>query len=617
MTTSAAHAQNQYKADLREYSFALFEQFGLRDILAEPPFDGFTEEDVKMLLSECYRFSCDVLGPLNRIGDEHGSRLENGAVVTAPGFKEAWNKLYEAGWKSLGVSPEYDGQGAPKLVQYIAEEMMSGANAAFNLFPGLAYGAAELIEECGTAEQRERYCANIYKGKWGGTMCLTEPEAGSDVGAARTRAKRNADGTYSISGTKVFISSGDSDMVDNIIHLVLARIEGAPPGTKGLSLFIVPKMRVDATGAVVGSNDVVTGGLEHKMGIRASTTCVLNFGENNACIGELVGGIENMGMSQMFKMMNGARIFVGIQGLSVAAAAYLNALSYARERKQGPSIKNFKDPSAPKVPILEHADVRRMLLDMKARVEGIRALELKLGMHLDWTKILAGKDDAKVAEHQGQVEILTPLVKAYGSDQAFRICETAMQTLGGAGYISDYGVEQHCRDAKIFSIYEGTNHIQAMDLVSRKLGQKDGAHMQKFLGDIAGFASNHATHPTLGSCIDTLSQAQKAVAGAATKLFKWTQTGKLHVVPLYANRFLEMMSETAVAWLLLDAAVIADSKLNALDPNHPDVAFYQGKIASATYFARNVLPSVMSKESILASEDETAITMSDASFATI
>ncbi|PKN31631.1 MAG: acyl-CoA dehydrogenase, partial [Deltaproteobacteria bacterium HGW-Deltaproteobacteria-20] len=390
-----------------------------------------------------------------------------------------------AGWKSVGVSPHFDGQGAPKAVFMAVEEFITGANTSLSMYPGLAHGTAELIEEFGTDEQKEKYCRKVFHGVWGGTMCLTEPEAGSDVGAARSKAFKNPDGTYRIEGTKMYISSGDSDMVENVIHLVLARIEGAAQGTKGLSLFIVPKYRINPDGSSGESNDVVLAGLEHKMGIKGSTTALLNFGENGKCIGELVGGIEHEGMKQMFKMMNGARIFVGIQGLANASSAYLNALSFCRERKQGSSLENFKDPTAPRVTIIQHPDVRRMLLDMKSRVEGIRALAIKLSMHQDFAQVAT--DEKKKAHHQGQVDVLTPIVKAYGTDEAYRVCVTAMQAMGGAGYISDYGVEQYCRDSRIFTIYEGTNHIQAMDLVGRKLGQRGGANFQGLIGDIAKF----------------------------------------------------------------------------------------------------------------------------------
>jgi alkylation response protein AidB-like acyl-CoA dehydrogenase len=402
---------------------------------------------------------------------------------------------------------------------------------------------------------------------------------------------------------------------------VLARVDGAPPGTKGLTLFIVPKVRAKADGTLGESNDVTVANIEHKMGINGSATCILNFGDDGKCIGVPVGGDSklNQGMPQMFKMMNGARIAVGVQGISVASSAFLNALEYAKERRQGASITHWKDATAPRVPIIEHADVRRMLLDMKARVEGIRALAVKLARHQDEVRAMtaAGSDDAQVAYHQGQVDLLVPLVKAYGSDQGFRVCETAIQTYGGAGYTKDYPVEQYCRDAKIFSIYEGTNHIQSMDLVGRKLGQNGGANLQAFLGDIGNLVTAQANHPVLGGAMKTLGLAQEALGGAAMRLLMWFQTGNIAMVPLHANRFLEMMSETAVAWMLLEGAVIAHDKGKAVDAGHADAAFYAGKIAAALYFARNVLPGVEHKAKLMGDEDKTPLDIADAAFATV
>ena len=449
-------AINRYRADLRELQFLLFEQFKVEEIFAQGHFEGWDADAIKSTLTEAYKWVRDVIGPLNATADAEGCHLEGGKVTTPKGFKEAWKKLYEGGWKSVGVDEEYGGAGSPRSVQLLVEEMISGANTAFSMYGGLTYGAAEVIEAFGTPEQKALYCGRMYNGVWGGTMCLTEPQAGSDVGSARTKATRNADGTYNISGTKIFISAGDHDLTENIVHLVLARTPDAPAGTKGLTLFIVPKLRTDAAGKIGESNDVAVGNIEHKMGINASATCILNFGESGACVGVPVGGDAklNQGMSQMFKMMNSARIAVGMQGYSVASSAFLNALDYARERKQGPSIKAFKDPTAPRVPIIEHADVRRMLIDMKSRVEGTRALAIKLTHHEDMARVLEGKDDQAVAYHRGQIDLLVPLVKAYGSDQGFRVCETAIQTYGGAGFTRDYPVEQYCRDAKIFSIYE-------------------------------------------------------------------------------------------------------------------------------------------------------------------
>jgi hypothetical protein len=355
------------------------------------------------------------------------------------------------------------------------------------------------------------------------------------------------------------------------------------------------------------------------MGINGSSTCVLTFGDNGGCIGWPVGGDAkiNQGMSQMFKMMNGARIAVGMQGYSIASSAYLNALEYAKERKQGSSITHWKDATAPRVPIIEHADVRRMLLDMKARVEGIRALALKLARHLDLATALAHADETQAAYHQGQVDLLVPLVKAYGSDQGFRVCETAIQTFGGAGYTRDVPVEQYCRDAKIFSIYEGTNHIQAMDLVGRKLGQAGGSNLRAFLGDIAQFVAAQGTHPVLGASVKRLGEAQEAVGGSAMKMLTWFQTGNLALVPLAANRFLEMMAELAVAWVMLEGAVIASAKREKLTTAEPDHAFYTGKIQAALYYARNVLPGVEHKARMLQDEDRSPLDIPDAAFATV
>ncbi|MGH7295410.1 MAG: acyl-CoA dehydrogenase, partial [Polyangiaceae bacterium] len=315
--------------------------------------------------------------------------------------------------------------------------------------------------------------------------------------------------------------------------------------------------------------------------------------------------------------MNSARIAVGVQGISVASSAFLNALEYAKERKQGSAITHWKDATAPRVSIIEHADVRRMLLDMKARVEGIRALAVKLANHQDQVRTLEGKDEQKHAYHQGQVDLLVPLVKAYGSDQGFRVCETAIQTYGGAGYTRDYPVEQYCRDAKIFSIYEGTNHIQAMDLVGRKLGQAGGANLQAFLADIGQFAQKHSGDATLGPAVKVLSLAQEALGGCAMRLLMWFQTGKLAMVPLHANRYLEMMAETTVAWMLLEGAAIALARKGGVAAGHPDAAFYEGKVAAALYYARNVLPTVELKAKLMSDEDTTPIDITDAAFATV
>lgn len=612
-----AQAVNRFRADLREIEFVLFEQLGLQDLLGKPPFQEWGADEVKMVLSECYRYACEVSGPLSAIGDQEGCRLVDGQVYTPAGFQQAWSKLHEAGWAILSAEPEYGGQNAPLTLQALANELVSGSNTSFQMYAGLTLGAAELIHSFGTDAQRELFCGRMLGGQWGGTMCLTEPHAGSDVGDCKTSATKNPDGTYSIRGTKIFISGGDHDLAENIVHLALARIEGAPPGTKGLSLFIVPKIRVNPDGSLGEPNDVITASIEHKMGINGSATAALNFGENGQCQGLLCGTVEHQGIAQMFQMMNGARILVGVQGVATASSAYLNALEYARERKQGADISEARDPSAPRVPIIRHADVRRMLLDMKARVEGIRALGLRLTMHIDHERALAGKDPERAAYHKGQTDLLTPIFKAYATDQAFQVAATAIQTYGGAGFLKDHPVEQYCRDSKIFSIYEGTNHIQSLDLIGRKLRQNGGKAVLDFLTEVGDFAKAQAEHPRFAAAAAELEKGQAAAGQVLGKLMEWGQKGDLGLPPLMATRVLDMMAELAVARLLLEAGVIAHAKLAEVKRDHPDHAFYLGKCHAAVYYALNVLPGARHKAEIIALSDRSALDIPEEAFATV
>lgn len=602
---------NRYRCDLRDYKFLFFEQFHLEEILGKGALKDWGTEEVEMVMSETYKWATDITGPLNQSGDAQGCVLTDGDIKTPDGFKEAWKSLYEAGWRGLGVPEELGGQGGPKTLAIAANEIMTGANTSFNMYPGLTQGAAEVIEKFGTPEQVKTYCKKLFTGVWSGTMCLTEAHAGSDVGASTTKATKLDDGRYKIEGTKIFISCGQHDLTDNIIHMVLARTEGAPAGTKGLSLFIVPRENLDGS----GTNNVVCASIEHKMGINASSTCVLNFGEGGDCVGELVGEKEQVGMKQMFLLMNFSRIGVGTQGLGVASAAYFNALEYAKERLQGASAENFKDATAPRVPIIEHADVRRMLLDMKSRTEGIRALLMKLAVHADKEE-LAEDEDTK-AYHKGQLDLLVPLVKAYGSDQAFSIASTAIQVYGGAGFLRDHPVEQHCRDAKIFSIYEGTNHIQALDLVGRQLGKKGGSNFQTYLKDISTFVAKNADNEKLGFAIKELGEAAQSLGATAMRFLGWFQGGKPQLVPLNANKFLEMMSVTTVAWLLLEQGIIAEAKLAELAEGDAERNFYLGKRYSSLYFANLELGRVVAGAKHIAEENQSALLIPDEAFATI
>jgi alkylation response protein AidB-like acyl-CoA dehydrogenase len=611
-------AVNHYKADLRAIQFTLYEHLKVQQLFALEAFSHVSRQECDAIIDQCLRFVNDFTGPINGPADRVGCRLEGGTTITPPGFREAWKKLFELGLMAFGLPVDDGGLGGPHAIAVVLEELQSGANTAFNMYPGLTHGAADVIANFALPQDRERFLPHMIEGRFAGTMCLSEPHAGSDVGATKTRAKLIDGNVYEITGTKCWISAGDHDLADNIIHLVLARIEGAPPGTQGLSLFIVPKIWVNDDGTLGKPNDVVTASIEHKLGIRASATAVLRFGENDGCRGILLGDELHMGMRQMFRLMNGARIAVGVQGLSVASTAYLNALSYARERLQGSSVRHFKDPNAPRVPIIEHSDVRRMLLEMKATVEGMRTLCIKLALHADLAIALSKVDESKAIYHQGQVDLLTPIVKAYCSDRAFRVAELAIQTYGGAGYVQDNPVEQYCRDAKIFSIYEGTNHIQALDLVARKLQQHGGENFTAFLGEIAEFVAAHSEKPGLGAEVRALGEASTALQRAAGALMEYFMSGKIDQVTLVANSFLEVMADVTIARLLLEAAIVADEARtrDEDEPNQTEIDFYSGKVMAAKHYVNFVLPAVHAKVGAIVAGDRSALDMPDGGFST-
>ena len=611
-------AGNAYKIDRRAIEFTLYEHLRVDQLFEHERYAHLSRVECDAVIDQCARFVTEVTGPLNASGDRTGCRLDGGTVHTPAGFKDAWRKLFDLGLVSFAMPPDAGGFGGPHAIEVILQELQSGANTAFNMYPGLTHGAADVIQHFALPEDRARFLPHMLGGRFAGTMCLSEPHAGSDVGATKTRAKHIEGNLYAISGTKCWISAGDHDLAENIIHLVLARIEGAPAGTKGLSLFIVPKVRVNDDGSLGQPNDVATGSIEHKLGIKASATAVLNFGENGACQGILVGGQQHQGIKQMFRMMNSSRIAVGIQGVAVASTAYLNALGYARERLQGSSVRHFKDPGAPRVPIIEHADVRRMLLEMKAKVEGMRTLAVKLALHSDLALALEHSDPAKAQYHQGQVDLLTPIVKAYCADQAFRIAELAIQTYGGAGFVMDHPVEQYCRDAKIFSIYEGTNHIQAADLIARKMQANGGESANAFLGEIERFVREYERQPGIGSEVRALGEALDALKRCAGALMEYFMGGKVDQVMLCANPFLETMAEVTIAHLLLEAAVVADEKRRAIDEEQSEEDdFYEGKVAAAKFFVNFILPGVHAKTAVIVGGDRSALDVPDRGFSTI
>ena len=471
----------QQIADRRDVDFVLHDQLKVEELSKHDIFAEFNRKTVDLIVSEARNLAIKEILPTQFEGDREGARFDNGRVTVPESFHKAWELFKEGEWLAMIEDPQWGGQGMPRVVALAASDYMNGANFAFMMYPGLTHGAGKLVETFGTDKQKALFLKKMYTGEWTGTMLLTEPEAGSDVGALTTSAVKNDDGTYTITGSKIFISSGEHDLAENIIHPVLARIEGAPPGTSGISLFIVPKIWVNDDGSLGEPNDVVCTGIEEKMGIHGSGTCAMSLGSKGNCRGLLLGE-ENKGMRSMFLMMNEARLLVGIQAFACASAAYMYAVNYARQRVQGRHLLNMMDKSAPSVPIIQHPDVRRMLLTMKAYVEGMRSLLYYVGMCSD--KILVADSEEEKARYQGIIDLLIPVAKGYVSDRAFDVCNLGVQIYGGYGYIKEYPMEQLLRDCRITPIYEGTNGIQAMDLLGRKLGLNKGRPIMDLMGEI-------------------------------------------------------------------------------------------------------------------------------------
>jgi|YNPNPStandDraft_1061719.scaffolds.fasta_scaffold00647_16 alkylation response protein AidB-like acyl-CoA dehydrogenase len=612
--------------DERDVAFVLFEQLKVGELCSRPPFSELSQDVFEMALKEAQKLAVNEIMPTNVLSDREGCVKDGNQVRVPKAFHKIWRLYIDGGWMTISEPPEVGGQGMPAVVAAACNEFCVAANTSFVALPGLTRGAARLINAFGTEAQKKKYMHKMFAGEWAGTMCLTEPQAGSDVGAIKTTARRNPDGTFSITGTKMFITNGDHDLTENIVHPVLARIEGAPAGTKGISLFLVPKYRVNEDGSLGAFNDVVVAGLEHKMGFHGSPTCLLNFGEEGGCIGELLGE-ENQGMKIMFQLMNEARIGVGLQGLAVASTAYLHALRYAKERLQGSDIREFRNPEAPRVPIIRHPDVRRMLLYMKSLVEGIRGMIYFCAYCED--RVRCAADDAERQKYRGFVEMLTPVVKAYSTDMSFRITETAIQVYGGYGYIKEYPVEQFLRDTKISSIYEGTNGIQALDLVARKLGMGKGMVLMSFLGEVSQFIEAAKGSEGLKPAVEKLEASKNAVAEVA--MFFASKAREDFILPvLYACPFLDLFGDMIVGWQLLWQAKIAQEKLeaiyeqkNASSPQERetvvtesrDAAYYAGKIAAAKFFANTFLTLSPAKAKAIKDADRSAVDIPEVSFA--
>ena len=603
----------------RDQRFLLFEVLNVPSLFSHPKFSELSEEVASMVLDEAQKLATEVVYPTLGVGDKEGCRLENGQVYVPKAFHACYKAFCEAAWNNIDISKEVGGQGFPMILAAAAREWFSH-NFAFLSYPDLTQGASHLIDVFGSKEQKSKYLPGMVSGKWGGTMCLTEPQAGSDVGALTTKAVRQPDGTFRIKGTKVFITGGDHDLAENIIHPVLARIEGDPPGTKGISIFLVPKFLVNEDGTLGRRNDYEIGKIEEKLGIHGSSTCLINFGDNGDCYAELLGN-EREGMKVMFLMMNGARLGVGMQGVASASAAYLHALQYAKERIQGTSIERFKDPTAPRVPIIEHPDVRRMLLWMKSHSEAIRALLYFTYFCLDKVETAASEEEGE--SWRGMLEILTPVCKAFATEAGFQVADMALQVYGGAGYTQDYPAEQLLRDARIAPIYEGTNGIQALDLVGRKLSMKSGAYFRELLDYMGQSLSELEESNATAEIAKAVRKALGRITESAFLFMQASAEGRL-VIPLsYAHSFLRMLGTVVCAWLLTWEAAVAAKKLDesksagkTLDPGKDrEAAFYQGKLLSARYFATNVLPQVEALFQGIQSQDVSMVEMHEESFA--
>ncbi|AHE55782.1 acyl-CoA dehydrogenase C-terminal domain-containing protein [Sphingomonas sanxanigenens] len=576
-----------YQAPLRDMRFVLHELFAEGGGFGDPPaFAEFTPDLYDAILDEAARMAQDVLAPLNASGDLEGCRLENGVVRTPEGFKAAYDTFREGGWAALASPTEWGGQGLPETINKLVEEMICGANLSFSLYPGLTHGATTAIEGHGSADLKNAYLPKMVSGEWAGTMCLTESHCGTDLGLLRTRAVPQDDGSYRITGSKIFISSGDHDLTDNVIHLVLAKLPDAPAGVKGISLFLVPKFLPRDDGTPGARNGVTVAGLEHKMGLKASATCQLAFEDS---VGWLVGS-PHKGMQAMFTMMNTERVSVGIQGLGVAEAAYQAAVAYAKERLQGRALSGAKRPDLPADPIIVHPDVRRMLMTQRAYAEGSRALGQWVSRALDAEK--HGEDAETRARAGDFVALMTPVVKALFTDLAFESANIGVQVHGGHGYIREHGVEQYVRDARITQIYEGTNGVQALDLVGRKMPANMGRALRPFFHAVANHLEEAAGAPdvtgnkALAAHLAGLQQAFGALQ-LSTGMIAQKGMADPEEAGAAATDYLRMLGLVAMGHCFLRAERIAAQRISE---GHEDAAFYKAKLATAGFFFDRILP---------------------------
>jgi alkylation response protein AidB-like acyl-CoA dehydrogenase len=571
-----------YKAPLRDMRFVLHELHDSAALTQLPGLEDISAELMDSILEEAAKLAESVLLPTNAPGDETGCVLENGVVRTPPGYQAAYDVFREGGWTSLACDPQYGGQGLPESLNKLVEEMICSANLAFSLYPGLTHGAYQAIAGHASDALKDLYLPKMVDGTWSGTMCLTEAHCGTDLGLLRTRAVLQPDGSYRLSGSKIFISAGEHDLTENIVHLVLARLPDAPKGTRGISLFLVPKFIPAADGRPGVRNGVLCTALEHKMGIKGSATCQLSFED---AAGWLVGDL-NKGLATMFTMMNSERLSVGIQGLGAAETSYQSAVAYARERLQGRSLGGIKAADSAADPIIVHPDVRRMLLTIRAYTEGCRALGGWVARELDEMERSADPDAKRHAEDF--TALMTPVVKALFTDLGFEATNLGMQVYGGHGYIRDHGMEQLVRDARISMIYEGTNGIQALDLVGRKLPQGAGRMLRTFFHPVSAFIEQNGAHPQLGEMVKGLGKAFGALQ-LATGHIAAKGTADPEEAGAAATEYLRMFGLVALGFMWARSAMIAADRLaQPLD----DTAFYKAKLTTARFYMERILPQM-------------------------
>lgn len=568
-----------YTAPVRDFTFILNEVLEIERHANQPGFEDVSADLVGQILEEGAKFAEEVIAPINRIGDQEGCKLSDGGVVTGPtGWKEAYQQMVEAGWPALSAHTEFGGQGMPAVIGMAFGQMTAAASAAFSMYPGLTAGAYAGIHANGSDELKAKYLPKMATGEWGGTMNLTEPQCGTDLGMVRTKAVPNGDGSYSITGQKIWISAGEHDFTDNIIHTVLARVEGAQAGIKGLSLFVVPKVLVNEDGSLGERNGVVCAGLEHKMGIHGNATCVMAY-EN--ATGWLVGE-EGRGMNNMFVVMNEARLGTGLQGLAIGTAAYQAAVEFAKDRIQGRSLTGPKAPDQAADPIIVHPDVRRMLLESKAFVEGGQALVLWTALQAD---LQGSADEATATKAKDYMGLITPVVKAYLTDKGFHVASLAMQVHGGSGYTEHFPASQYLRDARITMIYEGTNGIQALDLVGRKLPAQGGRAIMSWFSDIDAFVAENGAEGPIKPFVDGLADAKKKLQEATMWLM---QNGMANPdnAGAASTDYLNIFGVTALAYMWAQMAKAAQAQVDAgsTDP------YYANKLMTGRYFVERILP---------------------------